>query len=639
MAVPGVYIEQSPGPRTIQGVSTSTAAFIGPCRFGPTSGRPELLTSYLEFTASYGDAVDLTFADNGPVPNYLALGVKGFFDEGGRQLYVARTFAYSSPEAPAQDHAVATIGPMPGATPAQPLTLRARFPGRAGNQRVTFTLHARENALAAGNSGPTLTGVQEYDAVWALGSSPPKGDVYVVRRDDRTGGWTLDGGHTRLPLADAIAVHPITVLVETQRPAVDPEGLPVFEPAQTLGEFGFDPRAPETAISAVLSANPPTRAQAMTVPIALEGAEVLAAQLTADEVPGALANALLGPTVLGAAADPDVSLQDRQVVVTLDNGSDGNAPGAIQYDGDLVGFSDYQNSPTALLFNGLRAFELLDDVAIVAAPGASTGWSGAGADAATAALAGQALNDSVIAHCEKARYRVAVLDTPPHLSAEDASGYRSRRSSANAALYYPWITVSHPVDGSPLEVPPAAYMAGVWARRDNNRGVHKAPTDEVVRSALDLEASLSGSQAELLNGQGVNCLRFVPGRGILVWGARTISDDPQWEYVNIRRLFVYLEHSIDAGTKWAVFEDNGPSLWSALRSTVEDFLFAAWRSGALQGTKPEEAYFVRCDASTMTSAELDKGRLVADIGIAPVRPAEFVIFRIGQWTASTPSAP
>jgi phage tail sheath protein FI len=377
----------------------------------------------------------------------------------------------------------------------------------------------------------------------------------------------------------------------------------------------------------------------MAVPIALEGADLLGAPLTADEVPNALAAALLGPTVLGTAADPDASLPERQVVVTLDNGSDGKAPGAVQYDGDLVSFSDYQNSPAASLFNGLRAFELLEDVAIVAAPGASTGWSGPAADTTKAARAGQALNNSVIAHCEKARYRVAVLDTPPHLSADDASGYRSGLSSAYAALYYPWITVSHPVDGSQLLVPPTPFIAGVWARRDINRGVHKTPADEVVRSALDLEAPLSTSQAELLNGQGVNCLRFVPGRGIVVWGARTISDDPGWKYVNIRRLFIYLERSIDAGTKWAVFEDNGPTLWSAIRSTVEDFLFAVWRNGALMGSRPDEAFFVRCDASTMTSDDLDKGRLVAEIGIAPVRPAEFVIFRIGQWTASTPSPP
>jgi len=265
MKVPGVYIEESPGPREIQGVGTSTAAFIGPCRFGPTSERPQLLSSYPEFAAIYGDAADLTFADNGQVPNYLALAVRGFFDEGGRQLYVARTFAPTSPEAPAQDHAAATLVPVataPPAPPTPPLTLRARFPGRAGNLRVTFTMRARDNALAAGNDGPALTGLHEYDAVWALGDSLPGGGVYVVRRDEATDGWTLSGGSTPLSLADAIAVHPITVLVETQRPTVDTDGLPVFEAPLSLGELDLDPRAAGTGISDVLSAGPPTRSGA-----------------------------------------------------------------------------------------------------------------------------------------------------------------------------------------------------------------------------------------------------------------------------------------------------------------------------------------------------------------------------------------
>lgn len=639
MEVPGVHIEESPGPHTIQGVSTSTAAFIGPCRFGPTSGRPELLTSYQEFAAIYGDTIDLTFADNGTAANYVALGVRGFFDEGGRQLYVARTFAYTSPEAPTQDHAVAEVVPVPGTTPASPLTLRARFPGRAGNLRVTFTLRARDNALAAGNGEPTLTGVQEYDAVWAVGSSTPEGDVYVVRRDEPTGGWTLAGGRTRLSLADAIAVQPITVLVETQRPTADPEGRPVFEPALLLGELDFDPRAAGTGLSDVLSANPPTRTQALTVPIILDAAEVLGTPLTADEVPNALATALLGPTVLATAADPGASLQERQVVVTLDNGSDGNAPGAIDYDGDPVRVIDHQNDPTALPLNGLHALESLEDVSVVAAPGASTGWSGEGADATAGAHSGQAINDSVIRHCERMRYRMAVLDTPPHLLPDDASRYRSRHSSANAALYYPWITVSHPIRGDRVDIPPAPCLAGVWAPSDTGRGVAKAPANEVILSALDLQSQLSSSQAEVLSQQGVNSLRLFAGRGIRVWGARTISDDPEWKYVNIRRLFLYLEHSIDAGTRWAVFEDNGPPLWSAIRHTVEDFLLREWRNGALLGATPDEAFFVRCDASTMTADDLANGRLICEIGIAPVRPAEFVIFRIGQRTASTPWPP
>lgn len=182
---PGVYVEEIPGPRTIQGVSTSVAAFVGPCRFGPTSGRPELLTSYLDFGQVFGDAADLDFTDSGQISNYLALGVKGFFDEGGSSLYVVRTFAYNDTGAPEDDHAVATIAnPDDGA---QALTLRARFPGEAGNMRVTFPLRAGSNALVQTATGPNLTRVHEFDTVWALSGSPATGSVRGVRRDAGTG--------------------------------------------------------------------------------------------------------------------------------------------------------------------------------------------------------------------------------------------------------------------------------------------------------------------------------------------------------------------------------------------------------------------------------------------------------------------
>jgi phage tail sheath protein FI len=631
---PGVYVEEIPGPRTIQGVSTSTAAFVGPCRFGPTSGRPELLTSYLDFTRIYGDAVDLTFEDAGEVPNYLALGVKGFFDEGGSSLYVVRTFAYTSLGTPEADHAVAAV-PRATSLPGPTLTVRARFPGQAGNLRVAFTLRAGNNVLVETAAGPALTRVREFDTVWAVSGSLPDGDVYVVRRDPLTEDWRLTGS-APLALADAAAVHPLTVLVEVQRPTVDAQGLPAFGPPQSLGEFGFDPRAVGTGISTVLAANPPTRRQALTVPIALEDTDALTSLPAApDELPGAIAIALFGRTILETASVPTTRLEDRQVVITLDGGSDGNAPDVTEYEGDPVNFSDYQNLATALPLNGLLALEAVDDISIAAVPGASTGWAGAGGDPTTAAQTGQAINNALITHCEKLLYRVAALDTPAQFLPDDALDYRNKRSSTHAALYYPWITVSHPIDGRRVEVPPAGYMAGVWARSDNFRGVIKAPANEVVRSALDLEVRLNKAQQELLNPEGVNCLRFFPGPGFLVWGARTISDDPEWKYLSIRRYFNYLEKSIDQGTQWVVFEINGPALWDAVRHTVEGFLLNEWKNGALLGSKPEEGFFVRCDASTMTADDLDNGRLICVIGVAAAKPAEFVIFRISQFTATT----
>jgi hypothetical protein len=164
--------------------------------------------------------------------------------------------------------------------------------------------------------------------------------------------------------------------------------------------------------------------------------------------------------------------------------------------------------------------------------------------------------------------------------------------------------------------------------------VWRAPANEAVNGAADLQAAIDSHGQERLSAQGINSIRSFPARGILLWGARTTSQDPQWKYVNVRRYFIYLEQSIHDGLQWVVFEPNGAALWKSVRQTVTNFLLNNWRSGALMGTKPEEAFYVRCDAGTMTQNDIDNGRLIVEIGIAQVRPAEFVVIRIGLWTAS-----
>jgi phage tail sheath protein FI len=626
---PGVYVEEIAGPRTIQGVSTSTAAFVGPCRFGPTSGRPELLTSYLDFVRVYGDMNDL-YIGGSDIPNYLALGVKGFFDEGGTSLYVSRLFNYTHPSHPEDDHAYKDV-PVAGSPPGPGLTVRARFPGLAGQMAVTFTLRAGRNCLVTETGGGVaLTRVHEFDSVYAVGGATQ--GVYAVRRDQATGAWMLRGHDgVPMPLSSATAVYPITVIVDVSFPGVDSQGLPIFGPPQTVGEFGFDPRAAGGGLTVVLSKNPPTRAQALTVPIALEGVDGLASpSVSLDDMSGLIAEALLGPAVLATAKQQFPKLKDQQVLVTLDGGSDGHALIVTDYQAAQATFQDYQDNTIDLPQRGLVAFESIDDISIVAAPGASTGWIPGNTDQISA----QAINNAVIQHCEKMLYRVAALDTPPLLLPDGALEFRNLTSSNYASLYYPWITIPNPADGTRLNVPPAAFMAGIWARSDNNFGVIKAPANEVVSSAIDFEARINKAQQELLNPEGVNCLRFFPGAGFLVWGARTISDDPEWKYLSIRRYFNYLEKSIDEGTQWVVFEVNGPALWAAVRHTIEGFLLNEWKSGALLGSKPEQAFFVTCDATTMTQDDLDNGRLICLIGVAAAKPAEFVIFRISQWTAS-----
>jgi phage tail sheath protein FI len=210
---------------------------------------------------------------------------------------------------------------------------------------------------------------------------------------------------------------------------------------------------------------------------------------------------------------------------------------------------------------------------------------------------------------------------------------RGKIDSKHAALYYPWVRVLDPISKREIDLPPSGFVSGIYARNDINRAVYKAPANEVVTLALGFERLLNKSQQDVLNPEGVNCFRFFEGRGMRLWGARTVSSDPEWKYVNLRRYFAYLERSIDKGTQWAVFEPNGEQLWANVRRTIEDFLLNEWQTGALLGDKPDKAYFVKCDRSTMSQNDLDNGRLIVLVGVSPLRPAEFVIFRIGQWTA------
>jgi uncharacterized protein len=239
----------------------------------------------------------------------------------------------------------------------------------------------------------------------------------------------------------------------------------------------------------------------------------------------------------------------------------------------------------------------------------------------------------LISHAERARYRIAVLDSGDGLSIPEVLAMRAMYDSARAAFYFPWVRVLDPITGREINLPPSGFVSGIYVRNDIERGVYKAPANAVVNLAIGLEIVLSDAQENELNPNGISCLRFFQDLGYRLWGVRTISSDPEWQYVNLSRYFAYLERSIDRGTRWVVFEPNGDALWANVRSTIETFLLDEWKSGALSGNTPEAAFFVRCDASTMTQNDLDDGRLICSIGVAPIRSAEFVIFRIGQWTA------
>jgi len=295
----------------------------------------------------------------------------------------------------------------------------------------------------------------------------------------------------------------------------------------------------------------------------------------------------------------------------------------------LTGGSDGGQPQSATYEDGLARLGGVEDVSIIAAPGSS------------AYASAQAVRQALITAAEKRRsYRIAVVDTPAGLGPQDAALVRAQMDSTRAALYYPWVVVANPLatadradEPKEIALPPAGFLCGIYARTDIDRGVFKAPANEVILSALRFETDINFAQQETLNPIAVNCLRYFPNRGNRVWGARTLSSDPEWKYVNVRRYFNFLERSIDVGTQWAVFEPNGERLWANIRETISSFLENQWKTGALLGTSTKEAYFVRCDRSTMDQNDLDNGRLVCLIGVAVVKPAEFVIFRIGQKTA------
>jgi phage tail sheath protein FI len=278
----------------------------------------------------------------------------------------------------------------------------------------------------------------------------------------------------------------------------------------------------------------------------------------------------------------------------------------------------------------LTAFAAIDEIALVAVPGAL--------DAA--------IQGAVLDHCKKAGDRFAILDgqrkkagdrfaildgqRTAKLTSEEIRG--KVQTSDYAALYFPWIQVYDPVTKASDFVPPSGHLAGIYARVDGERGVHKAPANEVIRGALGVEQRLSKADQDGLNPAGINVIRQFNGN-VTVWGARTLGGEAngEWKYVNVRRLFLFLRESIDKGTQWVVFEPNTPALWARITRNVTAFLTNVWQAGALFGDTPEQAFYVKCDAETNPPEVRDLGQVVTEVGVAVVKPAEFVIFRISQW--------
>jgi len=624
---PGVYVEETSfRSKSIEGVSTTTTGFIGPTRYGPVNVDPDIITSLGEFEASYGNGDRLDY-DGAKMDNYVWHAARAFFTEGGKRLYVSRVFrGLATGDA---THAKDGCGSFS----AGGVTFRARHPGAYGNFTVRLTVKTGRNILGQtldsdGNPQPTLGALTDGDVVWvsdaasAATGTPAPGDVYVVKIDPLKELGVSFSGAPGSPIASPLTTSSILDLDPDPEPG---EGDSVRVVTVTLSLF--DPDGNPLGVWAGLPLDPAHRTdgfadslfsffgdseQAERMPIHATATAGMSALDVLDALFGSyddITNDFSDGVKLDAGITRDI---------TLDGGNDGQRPGAAEYEGKA--------DPNLTERTGLKQFEAIDDISIVAAPGSTFDYANYRDNANT-------IISLLITHAEAMRYRIAVLDCAQHQTISDVRKMRAKLDSKYAAFYFPWVSVLDPITRQTITLPPSGFVSGIYARNDINRAVFKAPANEVVNLALGFDLNISKAQQEVLNPEGINCFRFFEGRGMLLWGARTVSSDPEWKYVNLRRYFAYLEHSIDRGTQWAVFEPNSERLWANVRRTIEDFLLNEFQMGAFLGDKPEQAYFVKCDRTTMTQNDIDNGRLVCLVGVVAVKPAEFVIFRVGQWTA------
>jgi uncharacterized protein len=493
-----------------------------------------------------------------------------------------------------------TATPPPGATTPAPTTT-------AGPTTTATTTPAPTTTAGPPTAAPPANGIPAFLQIG--------GETLAVTQVDSTGTVVTvaarPGGAAHAVNAPVFA--PMALFTNgvggtfksngTSLPAVTPPGLYVLTMQVTAATaagspavfdgLGFDPAHPYY-LGTVLAAVPPRHIDALQNQVAF----TIGQNLTPNS---------LFSTIFANWGGPSANAVQTY---TLTGGDDGLEPESSNYD------------------TALALFTSLEDIAIVAAPG--SGIFDASED----------IINSLITHVSQQRaYRIAVLETPPNQLASDNESVRAAIDSSYAALYVPWVITPNPLAtagsaiAAEIAVPPTGFITGIYARNDEQNGVSKAPANEVLLGASRLERDISFAEQGILNPLGINCLRYFPNRGFRVWGARTASSDPEFKYVNVRRYMIYLEHSIDNSTQWAVFENNGPVLWSRVKEAVDSFLYNEFVSGNLLGDSASEAYFVRCDRTTMTQNDLDNGRMICLIGVAVLKPAEFVIFRIGQTTA------
>ena len=575
---PGVYVEEyDSGAVPMQGVSTSTAGFIGLAQRGPVVGKPQLVTSFADYKRAFGGY--LSEAKFGEA-RFLPYAVEQFFINGGSRAYIMR---------------VAAEGAAAAKATAGVLQIEAANPGEWGNKiRVTVeaSSKAKTQVIAVNGADLKLKNAEGFNQGDVVELFDGKAKAYATIVSSLDNIVTLDAPCT-LNVADEKIGTPKYIKTCELTLTVKLDDV-----VETYANVSLCPEAGN-----FVSAR--TRKSDLVTVAVTEAKAPAAPKEGKDEK---------GPAPAKAGATP-IELVGGAAVIALAGGSDGKVANV-----NPSVYMGADNGPGKR--SGLAAFLENVDVSIMAIPGVT-------APEVQAAL---------IAHCENCKSCFAILDVPiDRKKTNDVVEFRDMYDTTYAAMYHPWLEMFDPLAKRSAYFPPSGAMAGIYARTDNERGVHKAPANEIVRGCTGLSCNYNEGEQDILNPKGVNLIRAFTGRGIRVWGARTMSSNGLWKYVNVRRLYIYIEESIKANTNWVVFEPNSEVLWGRVTRTIEMFLATCWRSGALAGSTPSEAYFVECGPTTMTQDDIDNGRLICNIGIAAVKPAEFVIFRITQHTASSES--
>jgi phage tail sheath protein FI len=558
---PGIYVEEyDSSPRSIEGVGTSTAGFVGIAEKGPTVGEPQLITSFAEYLRQYGGY--LSVHTHGAY-RFLPYSVEQFFTNGGTRCYVSRVIPQDAKPAKASQGILSFV---------------AANEGKWGN-RITVSI-----------TGTSKRKMQLVEAV--------SDKVYKAKSIVGFGNGDI-----------------VTFAGEANRIASILENVVTFENA-----FSADP-VDDALVpkSLVYSAELDIAVQSDGYVENFRGVTLNVD--SADYILRRLANSTIIKVDAKASKEiaPPIKLifdeETDKGTVTFAGGNDGTIASANA--GTFIGVDKGPGKRT-----GIESFKENNVVSLISVPGVTI----------------PEVLVALTTHCENEKNRFAVIDVPiDTVNTGEIAEYREIIDSTYAAIYHPWVQVYDRLAQAPAYIPPSGTVLGVYSRTDVERGVHKAPANEVVR-CTGLSTNYTAKEQDILNPIGVNLLRALPGQGIRVWGARTASSDSRFKYVNVRRLFIYVEESIRNSTNWVVFEPNSTDLWSRVQMTITSFLDGLYSSGMLAGDSPAQAYFVDIGPTTMTRDDIENGRLICNIGIAPVKPAEFVIFRVTQFTAEAGGA-